>query len=74
MNYPRFNEELKYPAYTKHDYIIVQEWCNNHIGLWNEFWYKLGDDIAAKAFDPEYTSTYFFKTKQHQLLFKLRWS
>ena len=74
MNTPQFNEELKYVAYTKHSWVDVQPWLNDNIGPWNESWYKLGEDSAAQVIDPEYRSTYYFKTEQHQLLFKLRWS
>jgi hypothetical protein len=68
-----FNEELKYVAYTQHHYTEVEPWCQVNIGVWNDTWYKLGDDIALQGIDPEYRSTYFFKTKQNQMLFMLKW-
>ena len=74
MNYPKFNEELKYPAYTTHPYPEVQDWCVANIGAWNEDWYKLGEDPAARFLDPEYRSTYFFRTEQQVVLFILRWA
>jgi len=73
MTYPKLNERLIYTAYTKHQWPEVQQWCNDNIGPWNETWYKLGEDPAAAVFDPDYRSTYFFKTEQDQLLFMLRW-
>jgi len=73
MNYPQFNVELKYSATTPHPYPDVENWCVENIGPWNETWYKLGADPAASIFDPDYRSTYFFKTEQDQLLFMLRW-
>ena len=74
MNYPKFNEELKYTAYTTHPWQEVQQWCHDNVGPWNEKWYKLGEDPAAQIFNPGYRSTYFFTTEQDQLMFILRWS
>ena len=74
MTYPKFNLDLKYPAYTKHPYSEVQPWCASNIGPWNDTWYKLGDDPAAKAFDKDYRSTYFFKNEQDRTMFLLRWA
>ena len=74
MTYPKFNEQLTHVAYTTHPWPEVEDWCNTNIGQWNEEWYKLGEDIAAQIFNPEYRSTYFFRTEEQALMFTLRWT
>ena len=74
MNYPKFNESLTHVAYTKHPYPDVEDWCKKNIGVWNEEWYKLGEDPLGLVFDPGYRSTYLFRTEQQVLMFNLRWA
>jgi hypothetical protein len=74
VNYPKFNEDLRYPAYTRHPWPEVEEWCNDNIGPWNQEWYKLGEDAAAMVFDAGYRSTYFFRTEEQAIIFTLRWA
>jgi hypothetical protein len=75
VSYPKFNERLKFPAYTTHEWWEVDQWCNDNVGAWNESWYKLGIDPAVEIFvDIETRSTYLFKNEHDRLLFILRWS
>lgn len=66
------NSDLTHVAYTLHPYPDVQDWCEENIGEFDVEWYKLGEDIAG-LFDPEYRSTYYFRTEQQALMFTLRW-
>ena len=63
-----------YICYTSHPYPEVQAWCETNIGVFDQEWYKLGEDIAAQSIYTDYKSTYMFRNERHAVLFKLRWS
>ena len=63
-----------YVCYTSHDWQEVCDWCTQHIGEFDQAWYKLGEDIAAQSIYSDYKSTYMFRDEQHAILFQLRWS
>jgi hypothetical protein len=62
-----------YVCYTSHPYPEVQAWCEANIGVFDQAWYKLGEDIMASMMS-DYKSTYMFRDERHAVLFQLRWS
>ena len=63
-----------YICYTSHPYPEVCAWCEQNIGKFDQEWYKLGEDIAAQSINPDYKSTYMFKSEKHAVLFKLKYT
>jgi len=63
-----------YVCYTSHPYPEVQAWCEANIGVFDQDWYKLGEDIAAQSILSDYKSTYMFRDEHHAVLFMLRWT
>jgi len=54
------------------DWWKAEQWCNEHIGNWNEDWYKLCRRPAASLFGNN-TTHWFFADEEKRLLFMLRW-
>jgi hypothetical protein len=65
--------EWPYVCYTSHPYEEVCAWCEDTIGIFDQEWYKLGEDIAAQSIHTDYKSTYMFRDERHAALFCLRW-
>lgn len=61
-------------CYTSHPWPEVCAWCEQNIGVFDQEWYKLGEDIAAQSIMTDYKSTYLFRKEQDAVLFKLRWA
>lgn len=61
-------------CYTGAPWPEVVEWCKQNIGEYDRDWFKLGEDPAAMSIYTDYKSTYLFRTEQHAVLFRLRWS
>lgn len=72
MTFP--NNEWPHVCFTKYPWPEVCAWCEQNIGVFDQDWYKLGEDIAAQGFNPGYQSTYLFRDERHAVLFKLKWS
>jgi hypothetical protein len=68
------NPLLIYEATTEEAYPEVEAWCIDHVGEWNEDWFRLRHDIAAVLGSGNHKQHYFFKTEQDCTMFMLRWS
>ena len=68
------DSDWSYVCYTSHPYEEVCAWCEANVGVFDQDWYKLGEDIMAQSIMSDYKSTYMFHNEQHAVLFKLRWS
>jgi hypothetical protein len=63
-----------YICYTSHPYEEVCAWCEATIGVFDQEWYKLGEDFLAQSIYTDYKSTYMFRDERHAVLFELKWS
>jgi hypothetical protein len=68
------NPDWPYVCYTSYDWPEVCAWCEATVGVFDQDWYKLGEDIAAQSIMSDYKSTYLFRQEQHAVLFELKWS
>lgn len=68
------DEQWPWVCYTSHAWPEVCAWCEATIGKYDRDWFKLGEDLAAQSIITDYKSTYLFRTEQHAVLFRLRWS
>jgi hypothetical protein len=67
------NPALIYEATTDEAYPEVEAWCIKHIGPWNEDWVRERHDIAAVLGAEDRKQKYYFRRKQDQVMFMLRW-
>lgn len=58
----------------RHDWDIIEQWCIDTIGEFDQDWYKLGMDPAAYVIDGDISTQWFFKDEKDAILFKLRWA
>jgi len=63
------------------DWAEVEQWCLEHIGEWDQDWYRLGIDLAQLvvsiergADDQTYETVWYFKDEQKMVMFLLRWA
>jgi len=61
------------------DWAEVEQWCLEHIGEWDQDWYRLGIDVAQLAVaieleDYGIETTWYFKDEQKMVMFLLRWA
>jgi hypothetical protein len=68
------DDEWPYVCYTGANWPDVVAWCEQNIGVFDQEWYKLGEDPAAMMIYTDYKSTYMFRDERHAMLFKLKWT
>ena len=52
-------------------------WCDQHIGEFNDTWYKLGIDPLEMMMRPTGAKTqtvWYFRNEKDALMFKLKWA
>ena len=55
------------------DWVLVQSWCEDNIGEFDQDWYKLGIDPADYFRDGPVRTTWLFKEQKNAVAFTLRW-
>jgi hypothetical protein len=70
-----FDQRFPYECRTSHHYSEVEPWLRDHVGQFDQAWYRYGSDIAMGivAGAPLY-DYYRFRDAEAAVLFKLRWS
>ena len=58
----------------RHDWDVVQAWCEVYVGEFDQDWYRYGSDIANGVLGRQMPDVYRFRSDQHAVLFRLRWS
>lgn len=56
------------------NWVSAQEWCEVHIGKFDQDWYKLGIDPLQYILEGKTQTVWLFKKLEHANLFALRWS
>lgn len=56
------------------DWDVIEYWCNEYIGEFEQKWYKLGVDPARYVVVGDYSTKWFFANEKDAMLFALRWS
>lgn len=68
-------EDWQYEVHVLHDdYTLIEEWCEQYIGKFDQEWYRLGNDIAMLVFEHNLGTRYYFRQAEHAVLFRLRWA
>ena len=52
----------------------VVPWCEQHLGTFDQAWYRLGRDPAADLMYPLGPDIYWFNNKKYHMWFTLKWS
>lgn len=52
----------------------VVPWCEQHLGKFDQAWYRLGRDPAADLMYPLGPDIYWFNNEKYHMWFALKWS
>jgi hypothetical protein len=68
------NPALTVPVKTYSHYSECEPWCEEHIGAWNEMWWKDFQDMAMSVALGEVPQPdcYWFKREQDAVIFRLK--
>ncbi len=56
------------------DWDVVQDWCLNNLGEFDQAWYKLGIDPAEFIMYGDRRTVWYFKREADAMFFRLRWA
>ena len=56
------------------DWPAAEEWCQQHIGEFDQDWYKLGIDAADWFRDGPICTRWYFKKEKDAIIFSLKWT
>lgn len=69
------DQRMPWEGRTSHHYSEIEPWMQEHVGEFDQEWYRYGTDIALGivAGVPLY-DYYRFRDEKHAVLFQLKWS
>ena len=74
MDWDSIEQRFPWECRTYHPHEAVVPWLKANVGEFDQDWYRYGSDIANGVLGKQMPDVYKFRSDQHAVLFRLRWS